>query len=118
MTDQMQQVIDEIMKAFKFVKTQRVMEFLNWTWGLENPFIPTVSDLRQTARRLLTEAANGDVGHDHQTGGFRAFKTMSTEEGNEGMHLDLEFTLESYSYNEEWLKDEVGVKSTGGVYEK
>jgi hypothetical protein len=42
---------------------------------------------------------------------------MSTEEGNEGMHLDLEFTLESYSYNEEWLKDEVGVKSTGGVYE-
>jgi hypothetical protein len=107
MTDQLRLVIDEIMKDFKFAKVQRVMETLNWRW-LPLGRVPTVSDLRKTARELLTEAANGGDGCCCETGGFSASNNMSTEVGDEGAHLTLEFTLESSAYNEEWLKDEEG----------
>ena len=56
MTEKEQESIDEIMDWFDFEKVAKVMEFLKWKWVSTEDGIPSVSEIRQSARRLLKDA--------------------------------------------------------------
>lgn len=68
------------MTAFNFEKVHKAMTALNWTWRDEG--VPTISQLKETARRLLKESSENEFGNI-MTGGFKA-----------EYHKDGEFTLE------------------------
>ena len=68
---------DEIMERFDFQKVRSVMEFLNWTWA--GAGIPSIEELKRTARHVLFEAiaeyehrGYPDTGMNCSTGGFVA----------------------------------------------
>jgi hypothetical protein len=65
-------VIREILASFNFVRVQRVMSLLDWTWYFDGvPRIPTVSEMKETAVRLLREVAR-TPSCAIQSGGFMA----------------------------------------------
>jgi hypothetical protein len=97
--DPVNKMIDDIMDAFDFDKVQRTMDYLRWKWAGE--YVP-VEMLKQTAKRLLREAADlrlGDYKDTHweqgvicATGGFQAM-AWCNEDKTEVNALDLKFVL-------------------------
>jgi len=77
-----QEKIDYLLNHFDFEQVHKVMNFLDWKWATsENDnAIPSMAELRQCARRLLTDAfregrkLNGVDSYDYSisTGGFKA----------------------------------------------
>ena len=90
LTDVERNKIDNIMRDFDFGKVRRIMEVLDWKWArtLSEGGIPTISDLRAEAKRLLVEAAT-----EHSTistGGLRAVY-MRDDEWDDDPYIGLEF---------------------------
>ncbi len=87
------------MDEFDFDKVQEVMEYLNWRWAGE---YVTIDMLKETAKRLLREAADlrlGDYKDTHweqgvicATGGFQAM-AFCNEDKTKVDALDLKFVL-------------------------
>jgi hypothetical protein len=84
MTEKEQELIDEIMDYFDFDKVAKVMTFLEWKWVSAEDGIPSVGEIRQSARRLLKDAIKNKT--TFGTGGLRA----TYDDG----YLQLEFILE------------------------
>lgn len=81
-------VVELIMQSFDFHKVHKAMESLGWRWALTGDRgldVPTVDDLRETARDLLERVRSGER---ISTGGFEA-----TEDS-------LTFIVESYSWED------------------
>jgi len=97
--DPVNKMIDEIMDEFNFAKVQNVMDYLNWKWVGE---YVTIDMLRETAERLLREAAElrlGQYKDEHweqgiiyATGGFQA-TAFCNEDKTKIIGLDLKFVL-------------------------
>ena len=97
--DPVNKMIDEIMDEFNFARVQNVMDYLGWKWAGE---YVTVEMLKQTAKRLLREAADlrlGDYKDTHweqgvicATGGFQAM-AWCNEDKTKVDALDLKFVL-------------------------
>ena len=101
--DPVNKMIDEILDEFNFAKVQSAMEALDWTWA--GVGIPTISDLRNEAHRLLRGAANARLyefkdehwleGIQNSTGGFEA-KAWCDESKEHITDLELKFVLASW----------------------
>ena len=98
--DPVSKMIDDIIENFKFDKVQSVMEFLDWQWAGEG--VPTIESLKETAKRLLRDAAElrlNDYGNEHWeqgiicgTGGFEA-RAWCNKDKTKIDALDLKFIL-------------------------
>ena len=104
-------MIDEIMEEFDFVKVERIMFHLNWKWGMSTYRIPNIDELRERAQELLESAAQSrlynfieqhhELGVIHQTGGFKA-TAWCNEAKTEITGLRLEFIVADWdTFNEE-----------------
>jgi hypothetical protein len=65
------ELIDDIIDKFDFNGVRRIMVMLNWRWA-RNDDTPSVGEMRNTARRLLTDIcdpSNADADYI-ATGGF------------------------------------------------
>ena len=74
---ELEQKAFEIMERFDFEAVLKHMQNSNWTWYMGNGRmeVPTMEDLRFTARDLLTKAIYDDsVVTNVGTGGFTAYK--------------------------------------------
>ena len=101
--DPVNKMIDEILDEFNFAKVQSAMEALDWKWA--GVGIPTISDLRNEAHRLLRGAANARLyefkdehwleGIQNSTGGFEA-KAWCDESKEHITDLELKFVLASW----------------------
>jgi len=80
--------IDMILDEFDFEKAHKVMEFLDWNWQSK---VPTIGDMRRIARRLLNEAAEGDI-TAIGTGGFQVRKRVEKDK----TFLTLEFVVTAW----------------------
>jgi hypothetical protein len=67
-----QEQIDKIMDEFNFAAVLEYMDSVNWNWTIDDIISkrPTETDLRKTARRLLTKL--GDSCKGVRCGGFIA----------------------------------------------
>lgn len=67
----MQEQIDEIMDNFDFEKVHKMMMAVNWKWANKESLysVPTVSELRTCARRLLYRTTDEGI-YACGTGGF------------------------------------------------
>ena len=86
---ELEQKAFEIMERFDFEAVLKHMQNSNWTWYMGNGRmeVPTMEDLRFTARDLLTKAIYDDsVVANVGTGGFTAYKLP--------WGIDLTFQLE------------------------
>ena len=88
--------IKYIISKFNFSKVHKIMIFLNWTW-CGSVKVPTISELKNTALRLLTDVENSNErGYIcHSTGGFSASKVPNSDSPF-GYNLCLAFTIESW----------------------
>ena len=68
MTEQQQELIDEVMDCFDFKRVAEVMEALNWTWA-SCTGVPEDHEIRRTARGLLKGALESGY---NATGGLSA----------------------------------------------
>lgn len=68
MTEKEFEAIGNIMDNFDFDKVHEVMSLLNWEWVGAEKGVPTKSELRTEARRLLKMAINDK--NRVSTGGF------------------------------------------------
>jgi len=104
-------MIDEIMEEFDFVKVERIMFHLNWKWGISTYRTPNIDELKETAEQLLRDAAESrlgdfieqhhEVGITSATGGFKA-TAWCNEAKTEITGLRLEFIVTDWdSFNEE-----------------
>lgn len=92
-SEKQQEAIDEIMDNFDFDKVFRVMKFLEWGWM--DYGVPSVSDLRGTARVLLKECIKSKS--DVSTGGLCAYYY---EFDGIGVILKLKFVVEEWDWDE------------------
>ena len=92
-------MINDIMEEFDFDKVQNVMDYLDWKWA--GKYV-TVDMLKETAERLLRDAAKARLGdykdtHWEQgiicgTGGFQAM-AFCNEDKTKIDGFDLKFVL-------------------------
>jgi len=85
MTEKQQNAIDEIMDWFDFEKVAKVMSFLEWKWISAEEGVPSVSEIRQEARKLLKQAIEQKT--TIGTGGFKV--TYFNDD-----YIKLEFIIE------------------------
>lgn len=78
--------INDIMNNFDFSQVWRTMSALDWGWG-SPPKVPSVEDIRATARELLTRVTSGET-VSLSTGGFGAYYEHES--------LILRFVLEEW----------------------
>jgi hypothetical protein len=101
--DQTEVMINNIIREFDFLKVQAVMEALNWRWAYSShTSSPTTLELRETATRLLRDAAKcrlSDFKNEHYevpivcgTGGFEA-TAYCNEDKTEITFLKLQFVV-------------------------
>ena len=90
MTPKQQDAIDNIMDYFKFEEVRQVMELLEWTWASAEEGIPTVTELRQEARRLLKMAFEEKT--HVSTGGFH----VKYESDDDGEFIQLLFAVDEW----------------------
>jgi hypothetical protein len=89
----LQQKIYSIMDNFDFEKVQKVMENVGWRWAFAKDGIPSVSELKNEAHRLLVDACESET--NVATGGFKAvFEKSSPWEDDDDPYVGLEFVLE------------------------
>lgn len=87
--------IDEIIENFNFDKVHMAMTMLDWKWAGENgDAVPSMKELKDTARRLLTEAYKDGVEPDYAynvvaTGGFEAYIYDNNA-------MELKFVLDNF----------------------
>lgn len=79
--------IELVMEQFDFEKVAAIMVLLDWKWT-QLKRVPTADELRETAKKLLGDAANG--GGCSSTGGLCACCG-----GEECPELTLDFTAVS-----------------------
>jgi len=101
--DPVNQMIDDIMDNFDFIKVQTVMEALNWQWFSAADGLPTISELRKQAVYLLRGASElrlgsyldsyWEEGIINGTGGFQATAYCDATK-TKIIALDLKFVLE------------------------
>jgi hypothetical protein len=79
--EQHNQMMDDILQNFNFVKCKMVMSFLGWTWGMPPGRTPEIQDMKNTAKYLMEGAIKGCLetkscrpGETYMsaTGGFKA----------------------------------------------
>lgn len=70
-----QQIEDNI----RWEKIQSMMKLTNWTWMIlgRGLIVPEISDLKETAKRLVDEVSLMPIHSVHGTGGFEARKTKN-----------------------------------------
>jgi len=105
-------MIADIINEFDFLQVQAVMEALNWGWVGTNNRVPTTLELRETAIRLLRDAAKcrlGDFKNEHWeipiicgTGGFEA-TAYCDEDKTKITGLNLQFVVTEWSVDLEDL---------------
>jgi hypothetical protein len=83
-----QKALDQIMDWFDFEKVAKTMEALNWKWFGAEEGVPTISEIKTQARRLLTQAIKERV--TIGTGGFKASYNHKYK------HLTLEFIVSEW----------------------
>jgi hypothetical protein len=94
-------MVDDIMDEFDFEKVQRTMHALDWKWVDTQMAVPSISELKNTARYLLIKVYNlrtNEYNDTHPevpvqvaTGGFRAI-ALSNDDGVVDF-LKLEFVI-------------------------
>jgi hypothetical protein len=94
-------MVDDIIDEFNFEKVQKTMHALDWTWASIQMTVPSISELKNTARYLLINAYNmrqGEYKDTHPevpvtcgTGGFTA-TALANEEGTVDW-LKLQFVV-------------------------
>ena len=99
--DPLVKMVDDIIDEFNFEKVQKTMHALDWTWASTQMTVPSISELKNTARYLLINAYNmrqGEYKDTHPevpvecaTGGFVAM-ALSNEEGTVDW-LKLQFVV-------------------------
>ena len=108
--DPINKMVDEILEEFNFERVQTVMFKLNWQWAMTAQGIPTIEELKETAERLLRQAAEyrlskeyGDVDWGtpilSSTGGFEA-TAWCDETKTRITGLQLQFVLTEYDAGE------------------
>jgi hypothetical protein len=98
------ELIDEIMDSFEFDEVQRIMAALDWKWrteedtqeGEQEMELPDERRLRQSARKLLREAARTRCGSS--IGGFTVLYQSGIDEDDHRpfVYLRLYFGLDSH----------------------
>lgn len=98
--DPIDKMVEDILEEFDFQKVQLVMDYLNWQWSDKQ--VPSISDLKETAERLLRNAADlrlGEYESEHWevaimsgTGGFQA-TAYCDETKTKIIMLDLKFVI-------------------------
>lgn len=98
--DPIDKMVNDILEEFDFQKVQLVMHYLNWQWSDKQ--VPSISDLKETAERLLRNAADlrlGEYESEHWevaimsgTGGFQA-TAYCDETKTKIIMLDLKFVI-------------------------
>lgn len=77
----------KILKNFDFEKVHEVMNHLNWVWYNNEEYkVPSVKELKRTAKELIKEIKKADV-DCISTGGFEVRKDEDI--------ITLQFVLES-----------------------
>jgi hypothetical protein len=94
-------MVDDILTEFDFDKVHEVMVALDWKWASTHPSVPSIRDLKDTARQLLISVYNlrkdeykethSEVPVQIATGGFRAI-ALSNDDGVVDF-LKLEFIV-------------------------
>jgi len=89
----MKDQIDYIMNQFEFERVHSVMTAFNWEWidysDMAKFSVPTITRIKETARRLLVSAANDQI--TAASGGFYA--KYCPPEGEYEAMLVLSFVL-------------------------
>jgi hypothetical protein len=99
--DPLTTMVDDILNEFDFEKVHDTMVALDWKWASTHPSVPSIRDLKDTARQLLIKVyqlRKDDYNNTHPevpvqvaTGGFRAI-ALCNEDGVVDF-LKLEFTV-------------------------
>jgi hypothetical protein len=94
-------MVDDILSEFDFEKVHDTMVALDWKWASTHPSVPSIRDLKDTARQLLIKVyqlRKDDYNNTHPevpvqvaTGGFRAI-ALCNEDGVVDF-LKLEFII-------------------------
>jgi len=108
--DSIDRMVDEILEEFNFNKVRKAMWHLDWKWATAADGIPTIEELKETAERLLRQAAEyrlgqyrdsyWELGIINATGGFQAM-AFCDETKTRITGLDLKFVLTEYDAGEE-----------------
>lgn len=98
-----QEMIDEIMDWFEFEKVHKVMEDLDWTWVSVGTRVPTLQDLRSSARRELHLAYDGLEKHggDNYFTGSGGFFASAHKLQNGKVSLSLKFAVSDWTAGDE-----------------
>jgi len=103
-------MVDEILEEFNFNKVRKAMWHLDWKWALAADGIPTIEELKETAERLLRQAAECRLLKEYgsvdwgtpilsSTGGFEA-RAWCDETKTRITGLQLQFVLTEYDAGE------------------
>ena len=104
--DSIDRMVDEILEEFNFNKVRKAMWHLDWKWALAADGIPTIEELKETAERLLRQAAECRLLKEYgsvdwgtpilsSTGGFEA-TAWCDETKTKITGLQLQFVLTEY----------------------
>jgi len=88
MNEEQQKLVNEIMDWFDFEKVHRVMKFLRWKWDSAEEGIPSIGEIRESSRKLLTQAVLNNT--NISSGGL-----VITYEPNEN-YLRLQFIISEW----------------------
>ena len=88
MNEEQQKLVNEIMDWFDFEKVHRTMKFLRWKWDSSEEGIPCIGEIRESSRRLLTQAVLNNT--NTSSGGL-----VVTYEPNEN-YLRLQFVISEW----------------------
>lgn len=88
MKEKHKKAIDEIMDWFDFERVAKVMEFLNWKWVSAEDGVPSIGEIKKSARRLLKEAIKNKT--SIATGGFKVTYIPKDD------YILLEFVLSEF----------------------
>ena len=100
-----QELIDYVMNEFDFSKCNKVMRYLNWTWGFTNQ-VPTIEDLKASALDRIHNAIElikdrKKISYEHpafcSSGGLQA--TVFVNKYKRITNVTLEFVLTEWSSN-------------------
>ena len=99
-TPKIRTTIDKVLDNFDFERVEKVMQTLNWTWGIGPAAeVPDVARLKMQARKLLQECIEDrpidkeEIDWSSSTGGFVA-KSITYD--GEDFRMSLSFELTSY----------------------
>lgn len=99
MTDDRQDMINEVMDKFNFERVHLAMKALNWEWidlNTNQMSVPSITQLRKAARKLLNKATSH---HCVGSGGFEAKYYPPVDDDPE--YFTLKFVLhEADSYDD------------------